>query len=152
MHRSKSGPLMSALGHERLMQGEPTGALFPLFPKTGHVNAQQQNAALCHKLTHAVQQSQDAVRSPRRLQPGWCVLRVGRGEGSEKSPRPIGEQHALNCFHFQRRQHDCFTIARTHIASSGSISCRTATRLSNIGKSVSVPLWSGSGMAMQPER
>jgi len=26
-------------GHERLMQGEPTGGLFPLFPKTGNANA-----------------------------------------------------------------------------------------------------------------
>jgi hypothetical protein len=42
---------MSAQGHERLMQGEPTGDLFPLSPKTGNVSAQQQNAALCEKRT-----------------------------------------------------------------------------------------------------
>jgi hypothetical protein len=29
------------------------GGLFPLFPKTGNVNARQQNAALCHKQTNA---------------------------------------------------------------------------------------------------
>ena len=39
---------MSEMGHKRQMQSEPTGGLFPLLPKTGHVNAQQQNAALCH--------------------------------------------------------------------------------------------------------
>jgi len=36
-----------AMGQKRQMQCEPTGGLFPLLPKTGHVNAQQQNAALC---------------------------------------------------------------------------------------------------------
>jgi len=45
VHRSKSGAVMSASGHKRQMQCEPTGGLFPLLPKTGNVNAQQQNAA-----------------------------------------------------------------------------------------------------------
>jgi len=44
---------MSALGHQRQMLCEPTGGLFPLSPKTGNVNAQQQNAALCHERTYA---------------------------------------------------------------------------------------------------
>jgi len=39
------------------MPCEPTGGLFPLFPKSGNVNAQQQNAALCHKRKYAVQQN-----------------------------------------------------------------------------------------------
>jgi hypothetical protein len=36
---------MTAMGHKRQMQSEPIGGLFPLLPKTGHINAQQQNAA-----------------------------------------------------------------------------------------------------------
>jgi hypothetical protein len=38
------------------MQGDPTSGLFPLFPKSGNVNAQQQNAALCQKRLNALQQ------------------------------------------------------------------------------------------------
>jgi len=45
------------MGHERQMPCEPTGGLFPLSPKTGNVNAQQQNAALCHERTYAAQQN-----------------------------------------------------------------------------------------------
>jgi len=42
---AKAGRFMSEMGHKRQMQSEPTGGLFPLLPKTGHINAQQQNAA-----------------------------------------------------------------------------------------------------------
>jgi len=42
--------------HQRQMHCEPKGGLFPLFPKTGNVNAQQQNAALCQKRPNALQQ------------------------------------------------------------------------------------------------
>jgi len=53
---------MSALGHQRQMLCEPTGGLFPLSPKTGNVNAQQQNAALCQDQTYAAQQDRAITR------------------------------------------------------------------------------------------
>ena len=55
-HRSKKRRLISALGQKRQMQCEPTGGSFPLFPKSGNVNAHQQNTALCQKPTYAAQQ------------------------------------------------------------------------------------------------
>ena len=57
MHYNNFANPISAMGHKRQMQCEPTGGLFPLFPKTGNVNAQQQNAALCQKRPNALQQT-----------------------------------------------------------------------------------------------
>src|SRR5262249_25901809 len=51
LHWGILAPPISGLGQKRQMRREPTGGLFPLFPKTGNVNAQQQNVRLVLKRT-----------------------------------------------------------------------------------------------------
>jgi hypothetical protein len=54
---------MFSLGQKRQMQCEPKGGSFPLFPKTGNVNAPQRNVALCQSRPNAPQQKHRHLRA-----------------------------------------------------------------------------------------
>jgi len=56
VHRSNSGPLMSALGHQRPGWSRPHDNACPLRPEGGQVGRHLRLSALCQKRTFALQQ------------------------------------------------------------------------------------------------
>jgi hypothetical protein len=73
VQRSKSGPLMSALGHPRPRRSKPPGHPCPLCPESGQTAGRLAISALCHKRTYAVQQNL-LMMFQRRLS---CMDKIG---------------------------------------------------------------------------